>query len=97
MSRAITHTPSIWIRFLCASVLGLSLARNGRCSLQMRHTLLLISSYIIPLLPRRAGNLKRAVVTGVLEQSLLFDMDNFIQLSVKKKIAIVEIRIRVPG
>ena len=37
---------------------------------------------------RRALALKRAVVAGVLEQSLLFDMDNFIHYRVKK-VAIV--------
>ena len=48
-------------------------------ALQMRHTLLL--AFVHGLLLREAGrtlDFKRAVVAGVLEHGLLFDMDNFI-------------------
>ncbi|CGX35718.1 Uncharacterised protein [Salmonella enterica subsp. enterica serovar Typhi] len=58
-------------------------------ALQMRHTLLLTLIHRLLLRQARGAlNFKRAVVTGVLEQSLLFDMDNFIHYRVKK-IAIV--------
>ncbi len=58
-------------------------------ALQMRHTLLLTLIHRLLLRQARGAlNFKRAVVAGVLEQSLLFDMDNFIHYRVKK-VAIV--------
>ena len=64
------------LRLFC---LGCFRAKTIDIALQMRHALLL--ALVHRLLLRKAGrtlDFKRAVVAGVLEHGLLFDMNNFI-------------------